>query len=130
MTKVHGLAASIRATQESRTFDLAGQNVTTITKMIEAAFQEPFSVEKEGMIRLTFLVGAGKTSRQKYNAGAAKAVTSSLIQCGYKEDRGASCVIECGGSFKTQHDTGKLLGCGKLWCGELHSTINSNKNGI
>ena len=109
MTKVHGLAASIRAAQESETFDLAGQNVTTITKTIETAFQEPFSVEnKEGMIRLTFVVGAGKASRQNYNAGAAKAVTSSLIRCGYEEDRGASSVAECGGSFKTQHDTGKL----------------------
>lgn len=36
-------------------------------------------------------------------------VTSTLKKLGYVEDRGASCVVECGGSYKTQHDTGKNL---------------------
>ena len=36
-------------------------------------------------------------------------VTSALKKLSYVEDRGASCVNECGGSYKTQHDTGKNL---------------------
>eukprot|EP00559_Dactyliosolen_fragilissimus_P003004 CAMPEP_0184863316 /NCGR_PEP_ID=MMETSP0580-20130426/10505_1 /TAXON_ID=1118495 /ORGANISM="Dactyliosolen fragilissimus" /LENGTH=410 /DNA_ID=CAMNT_0027361585 /DNA_START=119 /DNA_END=1348 /DNA_ORIENTATION=+ len=61
------------------------------------------------MIRITFITGAGKLGRQRYDDGAAKAVTSTLRELGYEEDRGASCVVECGGSFKLQHDTGKNL---------------------
>ena len=105
MANVHGLAASIRACQESETFDLAGQSVESITNTIEAAFSEPLS----HLIRLTFVVGAGKNNRQKYHAGAGKAVTCTLLELGYTQDRGASCVLECAGSFKTQHDTGKNL---------------------
>ena len=61
------------------------------------------------MIRITFVVGAGKLSRQKYDEKAMLAVTSTLKQIDYVEDRGASCVNECGGCYKTQHDTGKNL---------------------
>jgi hypothetical protein len=61
------------------------------------------------MIRITFVVGAGKLSRQKYDDKAMLAVTSTLKQLDYVEDRGASCVNECGGCYKTQHDTGKNL---------------------
>lgn len=59
------------------------------------------------MIRITFIVGGGKLSRQKYDEKAMQAVTSTLKQLEYEEDRGASCVLECGGCYKTQHDTGK-----------------------
>jgi myosin heavy subunit len=92
---------------ESETFDLAGQNVSTITTTIHSAFAEPFPLQE--MIRITFVTGAGKLGRQKYDEGAAKAVTSTLRELGFEEDRGASCVVECGGSFKLQHDTGKNL---------------------
>jgi hypothetical protein len=61
------------------------------------------------MIRITLVTGAGKLGRQKYDEGAAKAVTTALRELGYQEDRGASCVPECAGSFKLQHDTGKNL---------------------
>jgi hypothetical protein len=61
------------------------------------------------MIRITLVVGAGKLSRSKYDDRAMISVTSTLKQLGYVEDRGASCVIECGGCYKTQHDTGKNL---------------------
>jgi len=114
MVNTHGLATSIRTAQESETFDLAGQNVTTITNTIQSAFQEPFdhaNFEKEpgGMIRLTFVTGAGKQARAKYDDGAALAVTSTLTALGYVEDRGASCVLDCAGTYKQQHDTGKNL---------------------
>jgi hypothetical protein len=61
------------------------------------------------MIRITFVVGAGKLSRHKYDEKAMLAVTSTLKQIDYVEDRGSSCVNECGGCYKTQHDTGKNL---------------------
>lgn len=61
------------------------------------------------MIRLTFITGAGKLGRQKYDENAAKAVTNALRPLGFVEDRGASAVLACAGSFKMQHDTGKNL---------------------
>ena len=107
-SNLSGLALTIRQnTAESETYDLAGQNVSTITKTIQSAFQDPFPIDK--MIRITFVTGAGKLARQKYDEGAAKAVTSTLRELGYDEDRGASAVMECAGSFKQQHDTGKNL---------------------
>ena len=107
MSQVSGLAASIRAAVESDTFDLAGHSATNIENTVNSAFADPFSLND--MIRITFVVGAGKISRQKYDDKAMQHVTSALKKLGYFEDRGASCVIECGGSFKTQHDTGKNL---------------------
>lgn len=104
---VSGLAANIRASDENETFDLAGQNVSTITSNVEAAFAEPFPLKD--MIRITFITGAGKLGRQKYDDGAAKAVTSALRGLGFQDDHAASCVNECAGSFKLQHDTGKNL---------------------
>jgi hypothetical protein len=105
MTMVHGLAASIRGSKENETFDLGGQNVATITSAIQSAFEEPF----QDLIRITFVTGAGKAGRQKYDDGAAQAITSTLKNLGYREDRGASCILECAGSYKLQHDTGKNL---------------------
>ena len=61
------------------------------------------------MIRITFVTGAGKLGRQRYDENAAKILTSTLRDLGYTEDRGASCVVECAGSYKSQHDTGKNL---------------------
>eukprot|EP00978_Attheya_sp_CCMP212_P049233 scaffold634791_cov59-Attheya_sp.AAC.2 len=135
MSQAHGLAGSIRSAsapsaaltkyasfpyhhgllyafihpniKESETFDLAGQNQTTISHTIMDAFKEPFPLSE--MIRITFITGAGKLGRQKYDDGAAKAVTATLRELGFEEDRGASCVAECAGTFKMQHDTGKNL---------------------
>lgn len=92
---------------ESETFDLGGQNVTTITNNVTAAFTDPLPTSE--MIRITFVTGAGKLARQKYDPDAAKAITSALRVLNFEEDRGASCVKECAGSFKIQHDTGKNL---------------------
>mmetsp|Transcript_10020 Transcript_10020/g.14156 ORF Transcript_10020/g.14156 Transcript_10020/m.14156 type:complete len:453 (+) Transcript_10020:28-1386(+) len=107
MAAVSGMAASIRGATESETFDLGGHTVTNINTTITSAFQEPLPLSD--MIRITFVVGAGKLARQKYDDGAQKAVTSALRSLGFEEDRGASCVNECGGTFKSQHDTGKNL---------------------
>lgn len=102
---VSGLASSIRSATESATFDLAGQDANSIKSTFKDAFSQPLALTS--MIRITFVVGGGKLSRQKYDAKAGLAVTSSLQELGYEEDRGASCVLECGGCYKTQHDTGK-----------------------
>lgn len=59
------------------------------------------------MIRVTFVVGGGKLSRQKYDEKAMQTVTLALRELNFVEDRGASCVKECGGCYKTQHDTAK-----------------------
>jgi len=104
---VSGMAASIRAATESETFDLAGNSTSTITTTIKAAFATPITLSS--MIRITFITGAGKLGRQKYDESAAKVLTSALRELGYEDDRGASCVNECAGSFKLQHDTGKNL---------------------
>lgn len=92
---------------ESDTFDLAGQNTSTIGTNITQAFETPLPIQE--MIRVTLVTGAGKLARQKYDENAAKAVTSALRDLGFEEDRGASCINECAGSFKLQHDTGKNL---------------------
>lgn len=104
---VSGLAASIRAANESETFDLAGHSQANITTTINDAFKDPFPISD--MIRITFITGAGKLGRQRYDEGAAKALTSALRALDYEEDRAASCVVECAGTFKMQHDTGKNL---------------------
>lgn len=104
---VSGMAASIRAATESETFDLAGNSVSTIKNTITDAFSSPLELQE--MIRITFITGAGKLGRSKYDGDAAKTVTSTLRELGYDEDKGASCVVECAGCFKSQHDTGKNL---------------------
>jgi hypothetical protein len=107
---VHGLAATIRSVEESETFDLAGQNGTTISSTIVDAFTEPFvRSDISRMVRITLIIGAGKQARQKYDDNAIKYVTAALQQCGYVEDRAASCIPECAGSYKSQHDTAKNL---------------------
>eukprot|EP01082_Thalassiosira_pseudonana_P015994 g13619.t1 g13619 contig9:69881-71674(-) len=101
------MALSIRSSTESDTFDLGGHSASNIETTIHAAFSSPFALDD--MIRITFVVGAGKLGRAKYDEKAMQAVTSTLKSLDYVEDRGASCVKECGGSFKLQHDTGKNL---------------------
>jgi len=111
MVTAHGLAGSIRAASESETFDLAGQSAGSIEAVMEAAFATPFDAfhDDQEMIRLTFVTGAGKQARQKYDDGAQKAVTTVLQQHGYVEDRGAGCDRASAGTYKIQHDTGKNL---------------------
>lgn len=86
---------------------MAGASETTIQQTISDAFSEPFPLSK--MIRLTFITGAGKLERQKYDENCARLVISVLREHGYQEDRGASSVMECAGTFKSQHDLGRNL---------------------
>mmetsp|Transcript_12729 Transcript_12729/g.18264 ORF Transcript_12729/g.18264 Transcript_12729/m.18264 type:complete len:441 (+) Transcript_12729:120-1442(+) len=105
---VSGVAASIRSSLESSTFDLAGHDATSIQSITHDAFSTPFP-PLDQMIRITFVVGAGKLSRQKYDAKAMQILTAALRELEYVEDRGAGCSLDCAGCFKTQHDTGKNL---------------------
>jgi len=109
MVTAHGLAASIRAAQESETFDLGGMSADSIESTMETAFETPFLLSTTSMIRLTFVTGAGKQARQKYDDSANKAVTTVLQKHGYVEDRGAGCDFSSAGTYKLQHDTGKNL---------------------
>lgn len=104
---VSGMAASIRGATESETFDLGGHGQANIAQTMTDAFTDPLPLSE--MIRITFVTGAGKLGRQRYDESAAKTLSASLRSLGYEEDRGASCVVECGGTFKSQHDTGKNL---------------------
>jgi len=61
------------------------------------------------MVKITFVVGAGKLARQKYDANLQKQLCSSLRNIGFQEDKGASCLLACAGSYKSQHDTGKNI---------------------
>ena len=110
-TETHGLAGKIRSSKESETFDLAGMNPTTITSTIKDAFSTPFEdlPDDVEMIRITLVTGAGKLGRSRYDENAAKIVGQELRALGYEQDSSASCVKACGGSFKSQHDTGKNL---------------------
>ena len=76
---------------ESETFDLGGQTAATIERTISDAFGNGNSgayefpqIARGSMIRLTFVTGAGKLGRAKYDDGAAKAVTSTLRSLGCK----------------------------------------------
>mmetsp|Transcript_3915 Transcript_3915/g.5137 ORF Transcript_3915/g.5137 Transcript_3915/m.5137 type:complete len:433 (+) Transcript_3915:99-1397(+) len=102
MSALSGLAASIRASTEIETFDLAGKNASTIKQAVLDAFKDPFPLQET--VRLTFVTGAGKLGRQKYDEGAARAITGNLREMGYEEDHGGGA-----GTFKLQHDTGKNL---------------------
>lgn len=109
-SNIHGTAAKIRAATESETFDMGNLPPSTIETVVHDAFQTEWpAIEGEEMIRITLVVGAGKQSRQKYHENTQKLVTSTLNDCGYSEDRGASNVAECAGLYKLQHDTGKNL---------------------
>jgi hypothetical protein len=103
------------------TFDLGGLQGTTVTQVVLDAFGPPFPPlpplgggggdDGGRMIRITLVVGGGKNSRQRYDPNCLRLVTSALQSTTvmYREDRGASCIPECAGSYKVQHDTGKNL---------------------
>lgn len=81
---------------------MAGKNAATIERAVKDAFEHPFALDET--IRLTFVTGAGKLGRQKYDDNAAKAVTGPLKDLGYEDDAGGG-----PGTYKLQHDTGKNL---------------------
>jgi hypothetical protein len=110
---VSGMALSIRQAVDSETFDLAGCNQQTLQTLVKDAFGEPVVSVTGVPSRITLVTGAGKLGRQKYDASCAKIMTNGLMALGYVEDKGASAIFECSGTFKVCHDTGTAVH--ELW---------------
>eukprot|EP00242_Pyramimonas_sp_CCMP2087_P015004 CAMPEP_0198213644 /NCGR_PEP_ID=MMETSP1445-20131203/28986_1 /TAXON_ID=36898 /ORGANISM="Pyramimonas sp., Strain CCMP2087" /LENGTH=374 /DNA_ID=CAMNT_0043888319 /DNA_START=58 /DNA_END=1178 /DNA_ORIENTATION=+ len=108
-SKTHGMATAIRALKDSEDFDLAGYDSAQVATLLTASFSSPIPLTAGTMIRVTFVIGGGKKVRQKYEETLARDLSMNLIALGYEDDRGASCCLECQGSFKYQHDTDKDL---------------------
>jgi len=103
-----GLAASIRGSKESTTFDCASITPSSLSNSIKLSLSSPLPLTY--MIRLTFIVGAGKLNRSRYHDTLLRTVCHTLqFNLHYTEDRGASCIYECSGTYKIQHDTGKNI---------------------
>ena len=106
--EVHSVAKQIRTSSEAvERYDLAGYDEKQVTSLISDAFGAP--LEGKDPVKITFVVGAGKGGRQKYNESLTKFLTAALQKLEFTEDRGASACIECFGTFKQQHDTAKNL---------------------
>jgi hypothetical protein len=131
MPTIHGLALKIRSCTESETFDLGGLSAETIQSVIHDAFQEPLELLPDHpMIRITLVVGAGKQARQKYDVSALKVVTLELQSLGFVDDKGASCIVECQGMYKHQHDTGKNLKTVVVFPRIKQGTNSNNDHGV
>jgi len=97
----------IRTDGTSDDHDLAGYDQHQVEQLVRDAFTDP--INAQGPIRLCFTIGGGKKCRQKYHPDLGRYLADSLRGLGYNEDRGASCVMECQGAYKRQHDTDKDL---------------------
>eukprot|EP00953_Heterococcus_sp_UTEX-ZZ885_P041500 21168-Heterococcus_DN1.PRE.2 len=101
-----GLAKQIRSQDESvNEYDLAGMNEAQASSLVKDAFGSP--IEGKEPIKVTFIIGAGKLARQRYDDNLSKYLSAALRELGYEEDRAASLCVECMGTFKSQHDTSK-----------------------
>ena len=100
------LAGRIRA-GGTDTYDLAGYSPLQAADLVTAAFGAP--VEAAEMFKVTLVVGGGKKVRTAYGGtdGLVRDVCAALEKIGFADDRGASCSLDCQGTFKYQHDTDK-----------------------
>lgn len=101
------IAAEIRDTLESEQYDLAGYEDQQVQLLVQEAFSTPLACA--AMVRITFVVGGGKTVRSKYNESLARTLGNSLQELGFVQDSTASCDLASAGSFKGQHDTQRNL---------------------
>ncbi|EKX47700.1 hypothetical protein GUITHDRAFT_137444 [Guillardia theta CCMP2712] len=95
------LAKQIRSATDHEDIDLAGFGQSQISELFTAAFSEAIPAPK--------MIGFRFTVRQKYGDDMPKFCRDALRAIGFEEDRGASAIMECAGSFKYQHDTDKDL---------------------
>eukprot|EP00752_Nemacystus_decipiens_P002173 g2069.t1 len=101
-----GLSKHIRALGISETYDLAGFGEAQAKDLVRDAFSQPIRATEP--LRFTFLIGGGKTqNRQKYDSDLGRYLTAALREVGFSEDRAATALMECQGSYKSQHDTHK-----------------------
>ena len=109
MASFSGLAGKVRCITESDEFDLGSiSSAYDAGRLITDAFSTPFS-DRDEMVRVTLVVGAGKANRQKYDASLQKWIVAALKAIDYEDNKSASCDFDSAGSFKTQHDTGRNL---------------------
>ncbi|CAM9366535.1 unnamed protein product [Ectocarpus sp. 12 AP-2014] len=101
-----GLSKHIRALGISETYDLAGFGEAQTKDLVRDAFAQPIQATEP--LRFTFLIGGGKTqNRQKYDSDLGRYLSAALREIGFREDRAATALMECQGSYKSQHDTHK-----------------------
>ncbi|CAJ1440296.1 unnamed protein product [Effrenium voratum] len=102
------IAAQIRSTPETAQYDLAGYEEPQVKALVKDAFATPLETEGK-MIRVTFVVGGGKTVRSKYSESLARFLGTSLQDIGFAQDSAASNDLLSAGTFKGQHDTQRNL---------------------
>mmetsp|Transcript_9251 Transcript_9251/g.23643 ORF Transcript_9251/g.23643 Transcript_9251/m.23643 type:complete len:409 (+) Transcript_9251:240-1466(+) len=107
MSAAKSLAANVRGVTDSEEFDLGGYEGQQIVDLVSSAFGEALSAGQ--YVKITFVVGGGKKTRQKYSPELPKELAQALSALGFSEDRGASACEACQGSYKYQHDTDKDL---------------------
>ena len=66
-----------------------------------------FEASTKTIPKVTLVVGAGKGDRAKFDEDLPKWVTQVLRDLNYTEDKSATAVPSCAGTYKYQHDTGK-----------------------
>jgi hypothetical protein len=100
--------ACISAGELLEQFDLGGFDEAKCAALVASAFQEAQPISG-AMPKITFVIGGGKLSRQKYHADLGKYFSGALRDIGYKEDAGACAVVDSAGTYKQQHDTGQNI---------------------
>ncbi|CAM9495913.1 unnamed protein product, partial [Hapterophycus canaliculatus] len=101
-----GLSKHIRALGISETYDLAGFGEAQTKDLVRDAFSQPIQATEP--LRFTFLIGGGKTqNRQRYDTDLGRYLSAALREVGFSEDRTATALMECQGTYKSQHDTHK-----------------------
>jgi len=107
MAEASGLAGKVRRCQGSDEFDLAGKSQAACEDLVKTAFVEPFVLKQ--MIKITFVVGAGKAGRQKYGDALPRDFMCALNNIGFDSDDAACTELSAAGRYKYQHDTSKNL---------------------
>eukprot|EP00912_Choanoflagellata_sp_UC4_P000699 UC4_evm2s431 len=93
------LAREIRSTLESIELSLSNLDTQGVNLL------EPLAATNGEPIRISFIVGAGKKARQKFQDSTPKVLSQALSGIGFKEDSGAVVDLACCGSYKFQHNT-------------------------
>ncbi|CAM9653542.1 unnamed protein product [Chrysoparadoxa australica] len=101
------LVRAVTADESGEEFDLGGYTEPRVQRLVQDAFSTPLPATRP--LRLSFLMGGGKNDRQRFDSNLGKWLAAALREVGYTEDRGASEIEACMGTFRTQHDLGKNL---------------------
>ncbi|KAH9259630.1 hypothetical protein BASA81_002052 [Batrachochytrium salamandrivorans] len=106
----HALRAALEADVEcTERLELLFSKEPDAKQFVDYVFKD--ALEFPGPIKqipkATLVVGAGKLERAKFAEDLPKWIMTALQKLGYQEDRGASALLACQGTFKFQHDVGK-----------------------